>query len=161
MNKQIIPNKISKLYKINGFSLPLEFQQVFSWILLILDSILFYYYLLNEISFNYPTEIKIFRWDPALTFPVCFFPVRWSTVPAAPFKPGWIPLPKLSLIQLWIPAAAVIMSMNMLRMSITKSVTILLFRFTSKLSRKTMAKSVIPSLFSNSSVQSVVNISNF
>ena len=60
MNKQIIPNKISKLYKINGFSLPLEFQQVFSWILIILDSILFYYYLLNEISFNYPTEIKIF-----------------------------------------------------------------------------------------------------
>ena len=60
MNKQIIPNKNSKLYKINGFSLPLEFQQVLTWILIILDIILFYYYILKEISFNCPNEIKIF-----------------------------------------------------------------------------------------------------
>jgi len=33
MNNQIIPNKNSKFYKINGFSLPLEIHQVFTWIL--------------------------------------------------------------------------------------------------------------------------------
>ena len=60
MNNQINQIKNSKIYKINGFSFPLEFQQVFTWILLLLDSIIFYYYILKEISFNYPKEITIF-----------------------------------------------------------------------------------------------------
>ena len=60
MDNQIIPNNNSKKYKINGFSYPFEFQQILTWILLILNSILFYYYIVNEISLNYPKEIKIF-----------------------------------------------------------------------------------------------------
>ena len=60
MNNQIIPNKNSKFYKINGFSLPLEIHQVFTWILLLLNIIVFYYYIIEEINNIYPKEIKIF-----------------------------------------------------------------------------------------------------
>ena len=60
MNNQIIPNKNSKFYKINGFSLPLEIHQVFTWILLLLNIILFYYYIIQEINKLYPKEIEIF-----------------------------------------------------------------------------------------------------
>ena len=60
MNNQIIPNKNSKFYKINGFSLPLEIHQVFTWILLLLNTIVFYYYIIEEINNIYPKEIKIF-----------------------------------------------------------------------------------------------------
>ena len=60
MNNQIIPNKNAKIYKINGFSLPLEFQQVVTWILLLLNIILFYYYIIIEISRTYQREIKAF-----------------------------------------------------------------------------------------------------
>ena len=57
---QIIPNKNSKNYKVNGFCLPLAFQQVFTWFLMIFNSIYFYYILLEELSKNYSKEIKIF-----------------------------------------------------------------------------------------------------
>ena len=60
MNNQIIPNKNSKFYKINGFSLPLEIHQVLTWILLLLNIILFYYYIIQEINKLYPKEIEIF-----------------------------------------------------------------------------------------------------
>ena len=60
MNNQIIPNKNSKFYKINGFSLPLEIHQVFTWILLLLNIIVYYYYIIEEINNIYPKEIKIF-----------------------------------------------------------------------------------------------------
>ena len=60
MNNQIIPNKSPKNYKINGFSFPLEFQQVLTWILMFLNAILFYYYILSEVSKYYQKEIKIF-----------------------------------------------------------------------------------------------------
>ena len=56
---QIIPNKNNKNYKTNGFYLPLAFQQIFTWLLLIFNSIYFYYFLLNELSKNYSKEIKI------------------------------------------------------------------------------------------------------
>ena len=57
---QIIPNKNNKNYKTNGFYFPLEFQQIFTWLLLIFNSIYFYYFLLNELTKNYSKEIKIF-----------------------------------------------------------------------------------------------------
>ena len=57
---QIIPNKNSKNYKKNGFCLPLAFQQVFTWILMIFNSIYFYYIILKELTNNYSKEIKIF-----------------------------------------------------------------------------------------------------
>ena len=57
---QIIPNKNSKNYKVNGFCLPLAFQQVFTWLLMIFNSIYFYYILLEELSKNYSKEIKTF-----------------------------------------------------------------------------------------------------
>ena len=60
MNNQIITNKNPKIYKINGFSFPLEIQQIITWILIILNSILFYYFIMNEIGVHYPQEIKIF-----------------------------------------------------------------------------------------------------
>ena len=60
MNNQIITNKNSKFYKINGFSLPLDIHQVFTWILLLLNIIVFYYYIIEEINNIYPKEIKIF-----------------------------------------------------------------------------------------------------
>ena len=60
MNNQIIANKNSKNYKINGFSIPLEYQQILTWILIALNSYIFYYYVLNEISRYYSLEIKIF-----------------------------------------------------------------------------------------------------
>ena len=56
---QIIPNKNSKNYKANGFCFPLAFQQVFTWLLIIFNSIFFYYFLLKEISKNYSKDIKI------------------------------------------------------------------------------------------------------
>jgi hypothetical protein len=60
MNNQIIQYNNSNNYKINGFSLPLEFQQILTWLLTILNIIYFYYYISNEINFNYPKEIKLF-----------------------------------------------------------------------------------------------------
>ena len=57
---QIIPNKNSKKYKTNGFCCPLAFQQVFTWFLIIFNSIFFYYILLKELSKNYSQEIKVF-----------------------------------------------------------------------------------------------------
>ena len=60
MNNQIITNKNSKNYKINGFSLPLEYHQILTWILIALNTYIFYYYISNEISRYYSHEIKIF-----------------------------------------------------------------------------------------------------
>lgn len=60
MNNQIIANKNSKNYKINGFSFPLEYQQILTWILIALNSYIFYSIVSNEITRYYPKEIKIF-----------------------------------------------------------------------------------------------------
>jgi hypothetical protein len=50
MNNQIIANKNSKNYKINGFSFPLEYQQILTWILIALNSYIFYSIVSNEIN---------------------------------------------------------------------------------------------------------------
>ena len=60
MNNQIIPNNNTNKYKINGFSFPLEIQQVLTWLLLILNIVYFYYFIFNEIERYYPKEINIF-----------------------------------------------------------------------------------------------------
>ena len=57
---QIIPNKNSKNYKTNGFCFPLALQQIFTWLLLIFNSIFFYHFIIQEVSANYSKEIKIF-----------------------------------------------------------------------------------------------------
>ena len=57
---QIIPNKNSKNYKINGFCLPLAFQQIFTWLLMIFNSFYFYCFILNELKTNFSKEIEIF-----------------------------------------------------------------------------------------------------
>ena len=56
---QIIPNKNSKIYKKNGFCFPLAFQQIFTWMLIVFNSVYFYYILLKELSKNYSTDIKV------------------------------------------------------------------------------------------------------
>ena len=56
---QIIPNKNSKTYKKNGFCFPLAFQQIFTWMLIVFNSVYFYYILLKELSKHYSKELKV------------------------------------------------------------------------------------------------------